>query len=87
MAKSLKYRWDPGTIVVEKGDQVVLHFYGVQGMFHPFEIGLGVKGEVKKGMVTTVSFTPEEEGTYEIVCSAHADMEHQGPMFGYLIVD
>jgi len=82
------YRWDPGTIVVEKGDQVVLHFYGVQGLFHPFEIkGLNVKGEVKKGRVTTVSFTADREGMYEIICTAHMDMEHEGPMIGYLIVD
>lgn len=82
------YRWDPGTIVVEKGDRVVLNFYGVQGLFHPFEIkGLNVKGEVKKGRVTTVSFTADKEGTYEIMCTAHKDMEHEGPMVGYLIVD
>lgn len=82
------YRWDPGTIVVEKGDHVVLHFYGVQGLFHPFEIkGFNVKGDVKKGRVTTVSFTADKEGTYEIVCTAHMDMDHEGPMIGYLIVD
>lgn len=82
------YRWDPGTIVVEKGDQVTLHFYGVQGLFHPFEIkGLDVKGEVKKGRVTSVSFVADKEGTFEIVCTAHSDIEHKGPMIGYLIVD
>lgn len=82
------YRWNPGTIVVNEGDHVTLKFYGVQGMFHPFEIeGLGIKGDVKKGRETSVSFVAEKEGTYRIVCTAHADMQHNGPMVGYLIVD
>lgn len=82
------YRWNPGTIVVNEGDHVTLKFYGVQGMFHPFEIEkLGIKGEVKKGRETSVSFVAEKEGTYKIVCTAHADMQHNGPMVGYLIID
>lgn len=82
------YRWNPGSIVVNEGDHVTLKFYGVQGMLHPFEIeGLGIKGDVKKGRETSVSFVADKEGTYKIICSVHADMQHNGPMVGYLIVD
>jgi heme/copper-type cytochrome/quinol oxidase subunit 2 len=82
------YRWDPGTIVVNEGDKVTLRFFGVQGNLHPFEIkGLGVKGEVKKGRETKVTFIADKEGTYEIVCLSHPDYANQGPMIGYLVVD
>lgn len=82
------YRWDPGTIVVNEGDEVTLRFLGVNGNFHPFVIkGLGVKGEVKKGRETTVTFVADKEGTYEIVCTVHSDFSLNGPMVGYLVVD
>lgn len=35
------YRWDPGTIVVEKGREVELRIYGVNGMEHPLHRGHG----------------------------------------------
>ncbi|ASS76405.1 hypothetical protein CIG75_16550 [Tumebacillus algifaecis] len=82
------YRWDPGFLTVDKGKQVTLHFYGLKGKAHPFEIeGLGVKGNVEKGKVTSVSFTPKQVGTYRIVCLTHPTVEHEGPMVGYLRVE
>lgn len=82
------YRWDPGFLVVEKNKPVTLHFYGVKGKAHPFVIqGLNVKGDVKKGQVTTVTFTPTKEGTYPIVCLVHPTIEKNGPMLGYLRVE
>jgi plastocyanin len=82
------YRWDPGTIVVQKGETIHLSIYGVNGDSHPFIIeGLNVKGEVKKGHETVVSFTAEKEGTYRIICLTHPDMAHKGPMVGYIVVD
>ncbi|PWK13166.1 cupredoxin domain-containing protein [Tumebacillus permanentifrigoris] len=81
------YRWDPGFLVVQKGKPVTLHFYGVKGKAHPFEIrGLGVKGNVEKGKVTSVTFTPKEVGTFPIICLTHATIEQNGPMVGYLKV-
>jgi heme/copper-type cytochrome/quinol oxidase subunit 2 len=81
------YRWDPGFLVVNKGKPVTLHIYGVKGKEHPFVIeGLGVKGDVVKGKVTTVTFTPTKEGTYPIICLTHPTLEKNGPMIGYLRV-
>ncbi|MFD2171808.1 cupredoxin domain-containing protein [Tumebacillus lipolyticus] len=81
------YRWDPGFLTVEKGKPVTLHFYGMKGKEHPFEIeGLGVSGKVEKGKVTTVTFTPKKVGTYRIVCLIHTTLEQEGPMIGYLRV-
>ncbi len=82
------YRWDPGTIVVQKGEKINLSIFGVNGASHPFIIeGLNVKGEIKKGKETIVSFTAEKEGTYRIICLTHPDIAHNGPMIGYIVVD
>jgi len=82
------YRWNPGMIVVEKGDKVTLNILGVQGNMHPFEIkGLGVKGEVKKGRETKVTFIADREGTFPIICQTHSGRESNGPMVGYIVVD
>jgi len=81
------YRWDPGTVVVKKGELIKLSIYGVNGASHPFIIeGLGVKGEVKKGKETVVSFRADKPGTYRIICLTHPDIAHNGPMVGYIVV-
>jgi plastocyanin len=75
------YRWDPGTVVVHKGEMVALKIYGVNGKSHPFEIrGMGIKGEVVKGKETVVHFPATSPGIYEIVCSTHPEM------IGYIVV-
>lgn len=82
------YRWDPGTVFVEKGERVKLSIYGVNGESHPFIIeGLNVKGEVKQGEETIVTFKADAEGTYRIICLMHPDITHNGPMIGYIVVD
>ncbi|WP_175991405.1 cupredoxin domain-containing protein [Bacillus sp. Marseille-Q1617] len=82
------YRWDPGTIVVEKDKQVQFRIHGVNGQEHPFYIeGTNVKGTVKKGKETIVNVTFTKEGTYRLICKTHKTMEHNGPMIGYIIVD
>lgn len=82
------YRWDPGTVHVKKGNTVNLSIRGVSGMNHPFIIeGLNIKGEVKQGQTTTVSFKAEKAGTYKLVCLTHTDATRNGPMVGYIVVD
>lgn len=82
------YRWDPGTIVVNKGEKVNLNIRGVSGVSHPFIIeGLNIKGEVKQGKETIVTFRADKEGTYRIICLTHPDANHNGPMIGYIVVD
>lgn len=82
------YRWDPGTIVVQKGERIKLSIYGVNGQSHPFLIeGLNISGEVKKGKETVVHFTADQEGTYRLICLTHTDIAHSGPMIGYIVVD
>ncbi|PFA70691.1 hypothetical protein CN378_00010 [Bacillus sp. AFS015802] len=82
------YRWDPGTIVVEKGKEVELRIYGVNGMEHPFYIeGTDITGTVKKGKETVVNVTFSKEGTYRLICETHETIENNGPMIAYIVVD
>lgn len=82
------YRWDPGTVFVEKGETVNLVLYGINGESHPFYIeGTGIKGEVRRGKETTVTFQASREGVYRLICLTHPDKNHGGPMIGYIVVD
>lgn len=82
------YRWDPGTIYVKKGESIRLSIFGVNGASHPFIIdGLNIKGEVKQGKETIVSFRANKPGVYRIICLTHPDIAHNGPMIGYIVVN
>jgi plastocyanin len=87
------FRFDPGTITVKQGEPVELQLTGIEGVAtHPFVIeGLGengtdISGQVQQGMVTKVQFTPEEKGTYSIVCMTHTAEKMGVPMVGYINV-
>ncbi|RAP75325.1 cupredoxin domain-containing protein [Paenibacillus montanisoli] len=81
------YRWDPGTLVVHKGERVELRITGINGKSHPFVIQeLGIKGEVNKGQTTVVRFTADQRGTYPILCLTHTSLASGGPMIGYIVV-
>lgn len=82
------YRWDPGTIFMEKGEKVTLKILGINGAKHPFYIeGTNIKGIVTKGEEAIVPLDFEKEGTYRLICHMHQDKEHSGPMIAYIIVD
>lgn len=82
------YRWDPGTIIVNKGKEIELRLYGVNGMEHPFYIeGTSVKGVVTKGKETIVHVTFSKEGVYRLICTTHETIDHNGPMIAYIVVD
>lgn len=81
------YRWDPGTIVLYKGEKVRLHLHGFHGKEHYFSIpAFNMKGTVKKGQVTTVEFQPDRTGTFELICHNHSTPAAHGPMIGYITV-
>ncbi len=82
------YRFDPGTIFVEKGEPVQLNIYGVNGKEHPFYIeGTDIKGTVKQGEETVVDATFDKEGIYRMICETHSDTSTDGPMIAYIVVD
>ncbi|MFD2445636.1 hypothetical protein ACFSO7_16875 [Bacillus sp. CGMCC 1.16607] len=82
------YRWDPGTIFLEKDEKVHLIIYGVNGNEHPFRIeGTNINGMIKKGEETVVPLSFDKEGTYRLICDTHSDKDHNGPMIAYIVVD
>lgn len=82
------YRWDPGTIFVNKGEKFNLSIFGINGRSHPFIIeGTNIKGTVEQNKETVLSLQFEKEGVYRIICLTHPDRAHNGPMIAYIIVD
>ncbi|OIK11555.1 hypothetical protein BIV60_17910 [Bacillus sp. MUM 116] len=82
------YRWDPGTIILQKGEKTKLYINGINGEEHPFYIeGTSIKGTVKKGEETVVPLQFDKEGTYRLICEVHSDKAHNGPMIADIVVD
>jgi plastocyanin len=82
------YRFDPGTISLEKGEKVKLIISGINGENHPFYIeGTQIKGTVKKGEETTLALQFNKEGTYRLICETHSNKASNGPMIAYIVVD
>ncbi|MEE9275697.1 MAG: cupredoxin domain-containing protein, partial [bacterium] len=77
------YIFQPSQILVRKGDRVTLKIIGLNGAkhtvaierFHPKPF------TIKRGRITTVSFTADTAGNFRIVCS-----EHPPSMTGEIIV-
>lgn len=77
------YTFNPVQIVVRKGDRVTLKIIGINGdkhtgtieRYHPKQF------TVKRGVITTVSFTADKAGRFRIGCD-----EHKPSMEGELIV-
>jgi heme/copper-type cytochrome/quinol oxidase subunit 2 len=80
------YRWDPGTIFLEKGEKVNLYISGINGEEHPFYIeGTNLKGNVKKGEEVIVPLHFEHTGTFRLICKTHNEKAHS-PMIAYIVV-
>ncbi|THK35568.1 hypothetical protein EHS39_24430 [Ensifer sp. MPMI2T] len=76
------YRWEPNQIIVNQGDEVMLEILGVNGAEHPSTIaGYDLSFTVKRGQLTTVTFTADKAGVFEFRCGTH-----QPSMVGELIV-
>jgi plastocyanin len=66
------YRWEPTQIVVNRGDEVTLQIFGVNGLEHPaFIDGYRIVFKVRRGQLTTVTFTADKAGVFPIRCSTH----------------
>lgn len=76
------YRFEPGFIVVNQGDDVELQIWGVNGAHHHTDIeGVGKTFVVRRGQLTTVSFKADKPGIFRIVCH-----DHQPSMTAQLVV-
>lgn len=85
--KTEVYRFDPAVYVVHQGDDVVLSIRGVKGHDHPISLeGYQIHDVVHRNEVTTVKFKADKAGFFRLICTAHADSSHEGPMEAYLVV-
>ena len=68
------FTFQPSQIVVNQGDDVRLHFIGVQGASHTIEVeGNGVDAEftLKRGRMKTVEISSVQAGLIQIECYDH----------------
>lgn len=84
-----RYVFDPGFLVVNKGDRVTLKIHGLKGDKHIAEIpAFGVKEtQILRGEEKTISFVADKTGVFEIKCTNHIDAKKEGAMVGYLYVN
>jgi hypothetical protein len=86
-SKTEVYRFDPAIYPVFQGDDVVLQIYGVKGHDHPILLeGYNIRGVIHRHQLTTLRFHADKLGVFRLICLAHPDMAHHGPMEAYVIV-
>lgn len=81
------YRFDPGFLVVNRGDKVNLLIRGIHGKVHHISLpAFHAQTTVEKGKVSKLSFVADQPGTYELICHNHQTVDTDGPMIAYLTV-
>jgi plastocyanin len=88
VTKIERYVFNPGFIVVDKGDTVVLKIHDIKGSKHQVEIrALGVPETlITRGQMKTIRFVADKAGTFKMVCNNHVDRTKEGPMHMYIYV-
>lgn len=81
-----KYKFEPNTITVKKGQQVKLIITAVDHD-HGFKLDdFNINQRLKKGDPTTVEFTADKAGTFPFECSVFCGLGHKR-MKGKLVVE
>ncbi|MGH7263305.1 MAG: cupredoxin domain-containing protein [Candidatus Rokuibacteriota bacterium] len=83
-----RYTFDPGFLIVNQGDRVVLKVHTLKGSKHVVEVPAFKTGEVPiaRGQERAVTFVADRPGVFEIKCRIHENAGEEGPMVGYLYV-
>ena len=83
-----RYTYDPGFLVVNKGDTVVLTIHNLKGDHHIVDIPAFGINEVKivRGEERKFTFKAAKAGLFVIDCKNHVSGEKEGPMAAYLLV-
>jgi plastocyanin len=78
------YAFTPSTVVVNQGDRVTLRIFGVNGDLHRIYVEGYAQNvvELNRGRSVDISFTADESGLFQIVCS-----NHEPAMRGWLAVN
>jgi len=83
-----RYTYDPGFLVVSKGDTVVLTVHNLKGDHHIVDLPAFGINEVKivRGEERKFTFKADKAGLFKIDCKNHVSPEKEGPMTAYLLV-
>ena len=66
------FEFSPSQLVVRQGDQVTLNFLAVQGSHHAISVkGYTDEFELDRGELSTVTFTADQVGMIDYICSLH----------------
>lgn len=88
------HRWEPGILVVQKGEYVILHVTNPRSTIHSFalpDFGVETGDLAPRGGTATVEFTADEAGVFKFQCATvptelgRCNIDHEF-MVGYLIV-
>lgn len=80
-----KFEYSPSTITLKKGEPVVLELSS-EDRTHGFNLKeLEIRGDVKAGEVTRISFTPSKTGSFTFSCDVFCGGGHPD-MSGTLVV-
>jgi plastocyanin len=84
-----RYTFDPGVIVVNKGDTVALRIHTLKGSQHVVEIpDFGVPSTpIARGEEKVLTFVADKAGVFPLRCTIHHNSQTEGPMVGYLYVN
>lgn len=83
--KAENYKFNPDTIVVNKGDKVIINAIAVDK-----DHGIGIKAfninkSLKKGELVAIEFTADKKGEFPVICTKICGWKHPW-MKGKLIV-
>jgi plastocyanin len=72
--ESANYAFDPGQLTFAKGETVTIELTS-QNEFHSFTVdSLGLDVEVEAGESTSVTYTFDTAGTYDLICIPHESL-------------
>lgn len=81
------YRFDPAVYVANQGDDVTLKFRGLKGHDHPIVLeGYNLQAVVRRNQTATLQFHAQKAGFFRLICTAHSDVAHNGPMEAYVVI-
>ena len=81
-----QWTFDPETIIVNHGDEVVLHITSID-VTHGFRLSeFGINEELKQGESVDVTFVADQKGEFTYECSLYCGSGHSH-MKGKLIVE
>ena len=84
-AKSFEF--NPSTVTVNKGDQVVINIHNIDTVAHGFSLATyDIIESINPGQLKTIKFTATQAGEFNFFCSVFCGSGH-GDMRGKLIVN